>query len=230
MVEIRAFWMVEARPAHSDAFWSRAGAEPLDRYRRNLDTAVCERRRPERSGRRRPEAELVDAAERLFIGQGFDATSLESVAAEAGYTKGAVYSNFASKEDLFFAVYERRVERFLREAGAHAGGGGRRRRGRQADGRRRAGRRDREDGWLAVFFEFWAHVLRHPEHRARFAALHAQGGGAARRGAGAVRRGAGRGAAARPPAHAGGRDVAMVTGLALERLTQPEVVGRGARL
>ena len=28
MVEIRAFWMVEARPAHSDAFWSRAGAEP----------------------------------------------------------------------------------------------------------------------------------------------------------------------------------------------------------
>jgi AcrR family transcriptional regulator len=32
------------------------------------------------------------------------------VAAEAGYTKGAVYSNFASKEDLFFAVYERRVD------------------------------------------------------------------------------------------------------------------------
>ena len=28
MVEIRAFWMVEARPARSDAFWSRAGAEP----------------------------------------------------------------------------------------------------------------------------------------------------------------------------------------------------------
>ena len=33
------------------------------------------------------------------------------IAAAAGYTKGAVYSNFASKEDVFFAVYERRAER-----------------------------------------------------------------------------------------------------------------------
>ena len=35
-------------------------------------------------------------------------------------------------------------------------------------------RRDRDDGWLAVFFEFWAHVLRHPELRERFAAIHAR--------------------------------------------------------
>jgi hypothetical protein len=35
-------------------------------------------------------------------------------------------------------------------------------------------RRDRDDGWLAVFFEFWAHVLRHPELRDRFAAIHAR--------------------------------------------------------
>jgi hypothetical protein len=34
-------------------------------------------------------------------------------------------------------------------------------------------RRDSDDGWLAVFFEFWAHVLRHPELRDRFAAIHA---------------------------------------------------------
>ncbi|HEX2104296.1 MAG TPA: TetR family transcriptional regulator [Solirubrobacteraceae bacterium] len=65
----------------------------------------------------RTRAELVDAAERLFSGQGFDATSLHAVADSAGYAKGAVYSNFASKEDLFFAVYERRVERYLERAG-----------------------------------------------------------------------------------------------------------------
>jgi len=84
-----------------------------------------------------------------------------------------VYSNFASKEDLFFAVYERRVERVLTEV---------------VPGLRQAGaegafdwlatstieRRDRDDGWLAVFFEFWAHVLRHPELRKRFAAIHAR--------------------------------------------------------
>lgn len=47
--------------------------------------------------------------------QGFHATSVDAVADAAGYTKGAVYSNFASKEDLFFAVYERRVDRRLGE-------------------------------------------------------------------------------------------------------------------
>jgi hypothetical protein len=35
-------------------------------------------------------------------------------------------------------------------------------------------RRDRDDGWRAVFFEFWAHVVRHPELRERFAAIHAR--------------------------------------------------------
>src|SRR4051812_18261558 len=55
--------------------------------------------------------DLIDAAEALFTSHGFHATSLDAVAVAAGYTKGAVYSNFSSKEDLFFAVYERRVER-----------------------------------------------------------------------------------------------------------------------
>ena len=35
-------------------------------------------------------------------------------------------------------------------------------------------RRESDDGWLAAFFEFWAHVLRHPELRTRFAACHAR--------------------------------------------------------
>ena len=34
--------------------------------------------------------------------------------------------------------------------------------------------RDPDDGWRAVFFEFWAHVVRHPELRERFAAIHAR--------------------------------------------------------
>ena len=95
------------------------------------------------------------------------------MADEAGYTKGAVYSNFASKEDLFFAVYERRVERFLPElerALADATDVG------EAllavTAAHRARREREQDGWLAVFLEFWTFVLRHPEHRARFAAVH----------------------------------------------------------
>jgi hypothetical protein len=35
-------------------------------------------------------------------------------------------------------------------------------------------RNSKEDGWLAVFFEFWAHVVRRPELRERFAKIHAR--------------------------------------------------------
>src|SRR3954467_4830915 len=60
--------------------------------------------------REQPRDDLIAAADRSFVGGGFHATSLDQIAASAGYTKGAVYSNFASKEDLFFAVYERRAD------------------------------------------------------------------------------------------------------------------------
>ena len=53
------------------------------------------------------------AGEARFVTGGFHATSVDEVAERAGYSKGAVYSNFAAKEDLFFAVYERRVEQAL---------------------------------------------------------------------------------------------------------------------
>ena len=55
--------------------------------------------------RQQTREELLSAAEACFVSQGFHATSVDQVAEQAGYTKGAVYSNFASKEDLFFAVY-----------------------------------------------------------------------------------------------------------------------------
>lgn len=48
--------------------------------------------------------DLLRAASRLFLRNGFVATSLANIADEAGVTKGAVYSNFSSKEDLFLAL------------------------------------------------------------------------------------------------------------------------------
>src|SRR4030095_5710705 len=59
--------------------------------------------------------ELLSAAEACFVSRGFHASSVDEVPERAGSTKGAVYSNFASKEDLFFAIYERRVEQVLTE-------------------------------------------------------------------------------------------------------------------
>ena len=58
---------------------------------------------------------LIDAAGRLFDARGFVATSISDIAEEAGYTTGALYSNFDGKEDLFFAIVERDVELVLGE-------------------------------------------------------------------------------------------------------------------
>jgi AcrR family transcriptional regulator len=47
---------------------------------------------------------LLAAAEQIFIERGFHDASIDEVAAAAGFTKGAVYSNFKNKEDLFIAL------------------------------------------------------------------------------------------------------------------------------
>jgi len=55
------------------------------------------------------QSRILDAAEAVFSEQGFDKTQLEEVAARAGYTRGAIYAHYASKEDLFLALMEQRV-------------------------------------------------------------------------------------------------------------------------
>jgi AcrR family transcriptional regulator len=52
---------------------------------------------------------LLDAAVEVFSQRGFHAASVEEIAEWAGFSKGAVYSNFASKEDLFLALFDRRI-------------------------------------------------------------------------------------------------------------------------
>ncbi|MEV6062408.1 TetR/AcrR family transcriptional regulator [Nocardia asteroides] len=49
---------------------------------------------------------LVETAKRLFLADGYNVTSLEKVATAAGFSKGAVYSNFATKHELGLAVID----------------------------------------------------------------------------------------------------------------------------
>src|SRR5580692_11482890 len=55
------------------------------------------------------QAKILNAAESIFSEQGFEKTQLEEVAARAGYTRGAIYAHYSSKEDLFLALMEHRV-------------------------------------------------------------------------------------------------------------------------
>lgn len=65
----------------------------------------------------RTRARLLDAAEEVFAEHGFGATTLERIAERAGYTRGAVYANFASKDDLFLAVLDRWLDEDIEHGG-----------------------------------------------------------------------------------------------------------------
>ncbi len=49
---------------------------------------------------------ILDAARRLFTARGFEQTSVDDIAAQAGVAKGAVYHHFDSKELIFARVFE----------------------------------------------------------------------------------------------------------------------------
>jgi AcrR family transcriptional regulator len=53
---------------------------------------------------------VLDASERVFVRDGYERAQIETIAAEAGRTKGSIYSHFRSKEDIFFALLERKAE------------------------------------------------------------------------------------------------------------------------
>jgi AcrR family transcriptional regulator len=52
---------------------------------------------------------LLDAAEQVFLRRGLRGSSVEEIAAEAGFTRGAFYSNFKSKDELFVELLHTRV-------------------------------------------------------------------------------------------------------------------------
>lgn len=64
---------------------------------------------PKGTTKRRPEtlARLLDAACEAFAELGFHAATIPEICRRAGYTHGAFYSNFTTKDELFFALFDR---------------------------------------------------------------------------------------------------------------------------
>ncbi len=71
-------------------------------------TAVQVRKLTPEMRREQTRKYLLDAAAAVFAARGFHEASLDEIAASAGFTKGAIYSNFGSKADLFLALADRR--------------------------------------------------------------------------------------------------------------------------
>jgi AcrR family transcriptional regulator len=113
--------------------------------------------RPERKSQTR--TKLLEAAASVFAELGFEKATLDEVAAAAGLTKGAVYSNFASKTDLLIALIEQRVEIQTAE---HS----QRFEGQDLEGIAQAlderddQKTESEMRWMVLAVEFWIHAMR----------------------------------------------------------------------
>ena len=127
--------------------------------------------RAEQNDRNR--ALLLAAARQVFLERGYYAATLDQIADEAGFSKGAVYSRFASKADMFLALLEDRItERAAqnaRLAGELAGTGNFAAMLDLAEQAERGA-----PGWRLLVTEFRVHAARDPELNRRYAALHAR--------------------------------------------------------
>lgn len=111
---------------------------------------------------------LVQAAAKVFSRRGYEKASLDEVAEEAGFTKGAVYSNFKGKEDLFLATidahFQRRldsVRRLMSEEPDEEGTA-------YAAGMDFMNQLNADPEYFALFFEFWAYAQRNPGVKKKF--------------------------------------------------------------
>ncbi|HEV3377508.1 MAG TPA: TetR family transcriptional regulator, partial [Thermoleophilaceae bacterium] len=58
---------------------------------------------------------LMESAMRVFSEEGLDGASIDAIAAAAGYTKGAFYANFESKDELFLTILDDRIDSRIKE-------------------------------------------------------------------------------------------------------------------
>lgn len=92
-------------PHASSRLGGRAAGARLSASRQQVRTAATCRK-------------LLAAAEKIFARDGFEAARLADIAALAGYTRGAFYAHFKSKEDIFFALLEEWVGRRIADVNA----------------------------------------------------------------------------------------------------------------
>jgi AcrR family transcriptional regulator len=124
----------------------------------NATRRVSNRRlsRSERQAQTR--AALIEAAGRVFVERGFAGSSVEAITAEAGFTRGAFYSNFGSKEELFAELLQERVYRLYADMAREAADPATRRTPRET-GEQLAAIQDNPDGrWI---FRLWLELLAH---------------------------------------------------------------------
>jgi AcrR family transcriptional regulator len=170
-------------------------------------------------------AALLEAAARVFVERGLAGASVEAISAEAGYSRGAFYSNFESKEQLFAELLQQRVyERYsamAQEAKAPRG---------ERPGLREVGEQlaaiqgAREGRWL---FRLWLELLAHAGRDERFREIAGAFWRANRKASADAIAAAFAEQGASPPVapdHLASAMIALDIGLAIQHFADPEAV------
>jgi AcrR family transcriptional regulator len=170
---------------------------------------------------RQVRAQLLDAAERVFAHHGYQGASIDAIAAEAGYSHGAIYSNFNGKEDLFLVLVEERIDarlaRDYQAADAALSHGATP----LEAARRFVAMLQHEQHAYLLLVDFWNQAVREPKAAARFADRHAR----LRALIGRIVEGVARDTGAEltlPRDQVATALIALVNGLTIERLADPE--------
>jgi AcrR family transcriptional regulator len=169
---------------------------------------------------------LMESAAKVFARRGLQQASIDEVAGDAGFTKGAFYANFKSKEELFLAMLDERFAQRIEQIDrVWSSEGDMRNKARQA-GQDFADYLSDEE-WARLFFEFAAYAARNEEFRqelvTRYRALR-------ERVADIYSRQKEKMGIEPPvaPEQVAAMIFAMVNGLALEKLLEPDVVADDA--
>ncbi|MGW1364964.1 TetR/AcrR family transcriptional regulator [Streptomyces chartreusis] len=118
---------------------------------------------------------VLEAAQRLFLTRGYTNTKIGDIAAKAGYTRGAVYSSFSSKEEIFIALIDQRFDAQLEQAWQQVAGSISESDRLSALGRWLSAEIERSREWGMAEIEFAAHASSDPELRSRLAEIHRAG-------------------------------------------------------
>jgi AcrR family transcriptional regulator len=108
---------------------------------------------------------LMKSAAKVFATRGLEQASIDEVAEDAGYTKGAFYANFKSKEELFLAMLDERFAKRIADIEEVIAGEGTPAEKAQRGGDKFAHMLRADAEWERLFFEFSAYATRDEEFR-----------------------------------------------------------------
>ena len=130
---------------------------------------IDRRTRAARAERRAARDELLTAALRIFARRGYRRAGVDEIAAEAGYSKGALYWHFPGKEELLLALLDERIDAPMRDMVALLESAPPERDMSVEASREFARRLSRERDAVLLDREYWSLAIRDPELRAHYA-------------------------------------------------------------